>query len=54
MYLGNYTREEKMCPQGAAFLQYLLESVVSSERLSKSFDSLKKNTALSSGVTFYI
>ena len=50
MYLGNYTREEKMCPQGAAFLQYSLESVVSSERLSKSFDSLKKHTALSSGV----
>ena len=54
MYIGNYTREEKMCPQGAAFLPYSLESVVSSERLSKSFDSLKKHTALSSGVTFYI
>ena len=33
MYLGIYTREEKMCPQGAVFLQYSLESVVSSERL---------------------
>ncbi len=33
MYLGNYTREEKMCPQDAVFLQYSLESVVSSERL---------------------
>ena len=33
MYLGFYTREEKMCPQGAVFLQYSLESVVSSERL---------------------
>ena len=28
MYLGIYTREEKMCPQGAVFLQYSLESVV--------------------------
>ena len=37
MYLGNYTREEKMCPQGAAFLPYSLESVLSSERLSKNF-----------------
>ena len=34
MYHGNYTREEKMCPQGAVFLQSSLESVVSSERLS--------------------
>ena len=33
VYLGIYTREEKMCPQGAVFLQYSLESVVSSERL---------------------
>ena len=33
MYLGIYTREEKMCPKGAVFLQYSLESVVSSERL---------------------
>ena len=30
VYLGIYTREEKMCPQGAVFLQYSLESVVSS------------------------
>ena len=32
-----------MCPQGAVFLQYSLESVVSSERLlekTKFFDSL--------------
>ena len=44
MYLGIYTREEKMCPQGAVSLQYSLESVVSSERLlgkRKFFDSLK-------------
>ncbi len=33
MYLGIYTRGEKMCAQGAVFLQYSLESVVSSERL---------------------
>ena len=33
VYLTFYTREEKMCPQGAVFLQYSLESVVSSERL---------------------
>ena len=33
MYLGIYTREEQMCPEGAVFLQYSLESVVSSERL---------------------
>ena len=33
MYLGIYTREDKMCPQAAVVLQYSLESVVSSERL---------------------
>ena len=33
MYLGIYTREEKMCPQDAVFLRDSLESVVSSERL---------------------
>ena len=33
MYLGIYTREEKMCPSGRGFYQYSLESVVSSERL---------------------
>ena len=33
MYLGIYTREEKMCPQDAVFLRNSLESVVSSERL---------------------
>ena len=45
MYLEIYTREEKMCPQGAVFLQYSLESVVSSERLLEKrsfFDSLKE------------
>ena len=33
MYLGIYTREKKCARQGAVFLQYSLESVVSSERL---------------------
>ena len=33
MYLGIYTREEKMCPQDAVFLRDSLESMVSSERL---------------------
>ena len=33
MYLGIYTREEKMCPQDAVLLRDSLESVVSSERL---------------------
>ena len=33
MYLGIYTREEKMCPQDAVFLQHSIESVVSIERL---------------------
>ena len=33
MYLGIYTREEKMCPQDAFFLQHSIESVVSIERL---------------------
>ena len=44
MYLGIYTREEKMCPQGAVFLQYSLESVVSSERLleKRSFSTASK------------
>ena len=44
MYLGIYTREEKMCPQGAVFLQYSLESVVSSERLpeKRSFSTVTR------------
>ena len=33
VYLGIYTREEKMCPQDAFFLRDSLESVVSSESL---------------------
>ena len=33
MYLGIYTREEKMCPEDAVFLQHSIESVVSIERL---------------------
>ena len=33
MYLGIYTREEKMCPWAGVFLRDSLESVVSSERL---------------------
>ena len=33
MYLGIYTREEKMCMQGAVFLRNSIESVVSIERL---------------------
>ena len=33
MYLGIYTREEKMCPQDAVFLRDSLEIMVSSERL---------------------
>ena len=33
MYLGIYTREEKMCPSGRGFSSVSLESVVSSERL---------------------
>ncbi len=33
VYLGIYTREEKMCLQDAVFLRDSLESVVSSERL---------------------
>ena len=45
VYLTFYTREEKMCPQGAVFLQYSLESVVSSERLleKRSFSTVSKN-----------
>ena len=33
VYLGIYTREEKMCPSGRGFSSVSLESVVSSERL---------------------
>ena len=33
VYLGFYTREEKMCPEDAVFLQHSIESVVSIERL---------------------
>ena len=45
MYLGIYTKEEKMCPSGRGFSSVSLESVVSSERLLGKryfFDSLKK------------
>ena len=45
MYLGIYTREEKMCPQDAVFLRDSLESVVSSERLfgKRSFSTASKD-----------
>ncbi len=33
VYLGIYTRKEKMCLQGAVFLRNSIESVVSIERL---------------------
>ena len=33
VYLGFYTREEKLCPEDAVFLQHSIESVVSIERL---------------------
>ena len=33
VYLGIYTREEKMCPQGAVFLQYSLEDGILGERV---------------------
>ena len=33
VYLGIYTREEKMCLQGAVFLRNSIESVVSIDRL---------------------
>ena len=33
VYLGIYTREEKMCPSGRGFSSISLESVVSSEKL---------------------
>jgi len=33
VYLGIYTREEKMCPSGRGFSSVSLESVVSSEKL---------------------
>ena len=44
VYLGIYTREEKMCLQGAFFLRNSIESVVSIERLSKnvSFSTASK------------
>lgn len=46
MYLGIYTREEKMCPQDAVFLRDSLESVVSSERLfgKRSFSTASTDT----------
>ena len=46
MYLGIYTREEKMCPQDAVFLRDSLESVVSSERLfgKQSFSTASERT----------
>ena len=45
MYLGIYTREEKMCPQDAVFLRDSLESVVSIERLfgKQSFSTASKH-----------
>ena len=51
VYLGFYTREEKMCPEDAVFLQHSIESVVSIERLlgkRSFFDSLKmhRNSAV--------
>ena len=55
MYLGIYTREEKMCPQDAVFLRDSLESVVSSERLfgKRSFyDSLKSLSQSRKGIFF--
>ena len=45
VYLGIYTREEKMCLQGAVFLRNSIESVVSIERLLEKrsfFDSLQR------------
>ena len=49
MYLGIYTREEKMCPQDAVFLRDSLESVVSSERLfgKRSFSTASGTTSFS-------
>ena len=50
MYLGIYTREEKMCPQDAVFLRDSLESVVSSERLfgKRSFSTASGTMSFSS------
>ena len=44
VYLGIYTREEKMCLQGAVFLRNSIESVVSIERLPEnvSFSTASK------------
>ena len=44
VYLGIYTGEEKCARQGAVFLQYSLESVVSSERLleKRSFSTVSR------------
>mgnify|MGYP000616960881 CR=1 FL=1 len=49
MYLGIYTREEKMCPQDAVFLRDSLESVVSSERLfgKRSFSTVSSTMSFS-------
>ncbi len=35
VYLGIYTREEKMCLQGAVFLRNSIESVVSIDSLQR-------------------
>ena len=54
VYLGFYTREEKMCPEDAVFLQHSIESVVSIERLLEKrefFDSLNRS-ALSGAAVF--
>ena len=54
MYLGIYTREEKMCPQDAVFLRDSLESVVSSERLfgKRSFSTASIPFSVEKGIFF--
>ena len=55
VYLGIYTREEKMCPQDAVFLRDSLESVVSSERLfgKRSFSTVSKGRTKRFVLCFY-
>ena len=55
VYLGIYTREEKMCPQDAVFLRDSLESVVSSERLfgKRSFSTVSKGRTQRFVLCFY-
>ena len=55
VYLGIYTREEKMCPQDAFFLRDSLESVVSSERLfgKRSFSTVSKGRTKRFVLCFY-